>query len=193
MLAIIQNIQDDEERAFVEQIYEKYEGQMYLISMKYLHDHHEAQDCVHDTIRNIIEAVERFKTAKDMKYLERLIIISCRNCAINRLNEKIYRNKHEESLEKYNYEEDVYETVEIPDYNSAVDKLYISEQNCDALHDAINKLDDKYRDVVLYKSLGFDDHYIAKAMNISDDLVRKRYSRAKKQLWEMGGKDLYVE
>ena len=193
MLAIIQNIEDDEDRAFVDIIYKKYEKKLYIISKKYLCDHHEAQDCVHDTVKKIIETVERFKNARDAKHLENLVTITCRNCAINRFNERKYRNKHEMPLEMYNYEMGEYETIEIPDYDSAVDKLFISEQNCDALHDAINKLDDKYRDVVLYKSLGFDDHYIAKAMNISDDLVRKRYSRAKKQLWEMGGNDLYVE
>ncbi|MBR2354049.1 MAG: sigma-70 region 4 domain-containing protein, partial [Clostridia bacterium] len=54
-------------------------------------------------------------------------------------------------------------------------------------------LDDKYRDVILLKSLGFDNKSIAKVMNISEELVRQRYSRAKKQLWEMGGKNLYAE
>ena len=36
MLPIILNIVDDDDRAFVEKIYVRYEKQLYLISMKYL-------------------------------------------------------------------------------------------------------------------------------------------------------------
>ena len=102
------------------------------------------------------------------------------------------RNEYEQSLERYNYEDDKYEEVDIHDYSSCVDKIYISEENCDHLHTLIDRLDDKYRDVVLLKSRGFDNKGIAEVMNISEELVRKRYSRAKKKLWEMGGKDLYA-
>ena len=58
MLPIILNIVDDDERAFVEKIYIKYEKQLYSISMKYLNNHHDAQDCVHETIKLIIESIE---------------------------------------------------------------------------------------------------------------------------------------
>ena len=101
--------------------------------------------------------------------------------------------REKQSLTRYNYDEDSYEEIDIPDYTSCVDKLYVSEENCEYLHTLINKLDDKYRDVILFKSLGFDNKSIAEVMNISEELVRKRYSRARKKLWEMGGEELYVE
>ena len=193
MLPIILNIVDDDDRSFVEDVYIKYEKQLYLISMKYLQNHHDAQDCVHDTIKLVIDSIEKFKTAQDMGYLERLLTVVCRNCAINALRVKRRKNEHEQSLTRYNYDEDEYEEIDIPDYTSCVDKIYISEENCEYLHTLINKLDDKYRDVILLKSLGFDSKGIAEVMNISEELVRKRYSRAKKKLWEMGGEELYVE
>ena len=83
--------------------------------------------------------------------------------------------------------------MDIPDYDSAVDKIYISEENCNHLHNLINKLDPKYRDVIFFKCLGYDNTAIAKAMNISEELVRQRYSRARKQLLEIGGNDLYAK
>ena len=128
-----------------------------------------------------------------MGYIDRLIAVVCRNRALNILREKRRKNEHEQSLVRYNYEEEKYEEMEIPDYSSCVDKICISEENCEYLHGLINRLDDKYRDVILLKSLGFDNKGIAKMMNISEELVRQRYSRAKKQLWEMGGKNLYAE
>ncbi|MBR2388515.1 MAG: sigma-70 family RNA polymerase sigma factor [Clostridia bacterium] len=193
MLPIILNIVDDDDRAFVEKIYVRYEKQLYLISMKYLNNHHDAQDCVHDTIKIIIDGIEKFKIAQNVGYIEKLITIVCRNCALNTLRVKKYKNEHELSLCRYNYEDDEYEEIDIPDYSSCVDKLYISEESCEHLHNLINKLDDKYRDVALLKSLGFDNRGIAEIMHISENLVSQRYKRAKDQLLKMGGKDLYAE
>ena len=192
MLPIILNIIDDDDRTFVEKIYVKYEKQLYLISMKYLNNHHDAQDCVHDTIKLIIDSIEKFKIAQDLDYLEQLLTVVCRNCALNALRVRARKNEYEQSLSRYNYKENEYEEIDIPDYASSVDKIYISEENLEHLHNLINKLDSKYRDIILLKSMGFDNRGIAEIMNISEVLVRKRYSRAKKQLWEMGGKDLYV-
>ena len=193
MLPIILTILDDEDRAFVESLYIKYEKKLYVISMKYLQDHRDAQDCVHDTITLVIERIEKFKTAQDMGYIDRLISVVCRNRALNILREKHRKNEHEQSLIRYNYEEEKYEEMDIPDYESSVEKICVSEENCEYLHELINRLDDKYRDVILLKCLGFDTKGIAEVMNISEELVRQRYSRAKKQLWEMGGKNFYAE
>ena len=193
MLPIILCIVDDDDRAFVEKIYVKYEKQLYLISMKYLNNHHDAEDCVHDTVKKIIDGIEKFKIAQDVGYIEKLITIVCRNCALNTLRVKKYKNEHELSLCRYNYEDDEYEEIDIPDYSSCVEKLYISEESCEYIHNLINKLDDKYRDVVLLKSLGFDNRGIAEIMHISENLVSQRYKRAKDQLLKMGGKDLYAE
>ena len=154
MLPIILSIVDDDDRAFVEKIYVRYEKQLYLISMKYLNNHHDAQDCVHDTIKIIIDGIEKFKIAQDMGYIERLITVVCRNCALNLLRVKKYKNENEQSLCRYNYQDDEYEEVDIPDCSSCVEKLYISEEICEYLHNLINKLDDKYRDVILLKKHG---------------------------------------
>ncbi len=193
MLPIILNIDDDDDRAFVEKIYDKYEKQLYLISMKYLNNHYDAQDCVHDAVGIISNGIDKFKMAQDRGYIEKFITVVGRNCALNALRVKKRRNENEESFYRYNYQNDEYEEIDIPDYSSCVDKLYISEELCDYLNDLINKLDDKYRDVVLLKSLGLDNHSIAEILHISDNLVSQRYKRAKKQLWQMGGKDLYAQ
>ena len=193
MLLIILNVADDDDRAFVEKIYVEYEKKLYMISNEYLNNHYDAQDCVHDTVKLIIEGIDKFKMAQDRGYLDKLITIVCRNRAINILRTNSRRYKYEQSLAKYNSYELEYEDVDIPDYDSCVDKIYISEQNCEYLHELINNLDDKYRDIVLLKSLGFDYTSIATLLGISEELARKRYSRAKKLLWKMGGKELHVE
>lgn len=59
------------------------------------------------------------------------------------------------------------------------------------IQELIDRLDTKYRDVIVLKSMGFDTHEIAGIMCISEDLVRQRYCRAKAKILKMGGKRLY--
>ena len=193
MLPIIMNIADDDDRGFVERIYLDYEKKLKIISSFYITDDEDVNDCIQETIATVIENIDKFKLAHNNGYLDRLMPVVCRNCAMRIENASRLRHKNEQPLVRYNAAEEKYYDLELPDYNADVDKLYISEQNCAILQSLIDKLDPKYRDVILLKSLGLRTKAIAEIMQISEVMVRKRYSRAKKQLWEMGGKDLYVE
>ena len=53
MLCIISVIENDFDRNFVEDIYEKYSKKMYLLAMDILKNHHDSEDCVHDIIQKI--------------------------------------------------------------------------------------------------------------------------------------------
>ncbi len=190
MLAIITSIADDTDRAFVEDIYNLYSEKMYLIAYDILKNHHDAQDCVQDTIVKIIDKIERFKQAHQQNYLKKLIIIACRNLAIHKYNENQKRNKTEFSTTLYG-EGDTFEIMDIPDTAANVEKIVLSEYHCEYLKQLIDKLDLKYRDVLILKSLQFNNMEIADIMNISVELVRKRYSRARMKILELGGDELY--
>jgi len=81
--------------------------------------------------------------------------------------------------------------MDIPDYASNVERIVLSDFICRYVKELIDKLDLKYRDVLVLKGMGYDYGEIAYFMNISQSLVRKRYSRAKAMLLEMGGDTLY--
>ena len=68
---------------------------------------------------------------------------------------------------------------------------YINKFTCNYIKEIIDKLDLKYRDVIVLKGYGYGYEEIAYLMHISQELVRKRYSRAKKMIIEMGGEMLY--
>lgn len=55
----------------------------------------------------------------------------------------------------------------------------------------IDKLELKYRDVIILKSMGYDYDSIAYFMSITPVLARKRYSRARAMILEMGGETLH--
>ena len=64
MLAIIMSIENSSDRAFVEDIYHLYSEKMYLIAYDILKNHHDAEDCVQETVVKIIDKIERFKQAQ---------------------------------------------------------------------------------------------------------------------------------
>lgn len=190
MLAIIMTIEDDNDRQFVESIFNRYSEKMYLIAMGILNDHNDAEDCVQDTIVKIIDKLDRFKQAQQEDYLIKLIVITCRNTALNKYAKKRQRTRAQLSTTEYD-DDDESSIMDIPDFSSDVERIVLSNFICRYVMELIDKLDLKYRDVLVLKALGYDYGEIAYLLNISQTLARKRYSRAKAMLLQMGGDTLY--
>ena len=193
MLEIIMSIENEEDRSFMETLYYDYSKKMYLTAMDVLNNHHDAQDCVHNTIERMINSIERFKQAQEKEYLTKLIVVTTKHIAINMYNASKRRNMHTFSTTVYDDEEDSWEIMDIPDTENDVQNIIINEENCKLLHELINKLDFTYKSVIILMQMGYSYDDIADLLDIKVEAVRKRYSRAKAKLREMGGKDLYVQ
>ena len=194
MLEIIMSIENEEDRTFMETLYYDYSEKMYLTAMNVLNNHHDAQDCVHETIARIINEnkIDTFRKAQNKNYLIKLIVISTRNNAINLYNKNQRRNSYVFSTTVYDEESEKWDIMDIPDMENDVQKIIINEETCKIMHDLINKLDFVYRDVIVLMQMGYAYDEIANILGITVEAVRKRYSRARVKLREMGGKDLYV-
>ena len=112
MLQIIMAIEDEDDRSFVESLYNKYKGKMKQIAYDILQNEHDAQDCVHETIVIIIEKLERFKGTTDEESLKWLISVVCKNKAIDKYRKNKRQNMHQYSLTRYDLEEDDYIPME---------------------------------------------------------------------------------
>ena len=75
MLPVVQTIKDDNDRDYVQGIYEKYRGKMYSVAYSILKQKEESEDCVQDVMRKVVENIERFKVDDEI-YLESLLYIS---------------------------------------------------------------------------------------------------------------------
>ena len=64
MLAVIMAITDEDDRLFVETVFNKYSKKMYLIAVNILNNHEDAEDCVQDTIVKIIDQLDNFRKAE---------------------------------------------------------------------------------------------------------------------------------
>lgn len=188
MLAIIMAMNDDGDRSFVEDIYNRYAEKMYLVAMDILHDHFDAQDCVQETIVKVIDKIEIFMEAARDDDLAKMLLITCRNTARAMYDSKIERKTKEFSISPTDDEDSP--IFDIPDESSNVEEAVMSEMMCDYLNKLISSLDEKYRDVMILRSMGLACDEIAYLMDISPSLVRKRYSRAKAKILELGGESL---
>ena len=148
MLAVIMAIIDEDDRLFVETVFNKYSKKMYLIAVNILNNHEAAEDCVQDTIVKIINQLDNFRKAEQEEYLIKLIVITCRNTALNK-----YKSNREKGIEQFSttvYDEDEESSVmDIPDASSDVEKLVMSDYTCRCLTEIIDSLDYKYRDIKL--------------------------------------------
>ena len=183
-------IESDQDRLFVESLFCKYHEKMYLIAMDILNNHHDAQDCVQDVFVKIIDKLEDFKRASENGYLIKLIVIVSRNTALNQFKRNQKKNQNESSTTVYD-EDDDWSIADIPDFSANTEKIVLNRFVIEYVRELIDKLEIKYRDVVVLKGMGYSTDDISYFLNISKELVRKRYSRAKQMILEMGGKALY--
>ena len=80
-----------------------------------------------------------------------MIVIACRNVAINKYNENKRKNKAEVSTTVYD-EDDEAHTMELPDTREDVEKIVLSEYNYRYIKQLVDQLDSKYRDVIVLKA-----------------------------------------
>lgn len=188
MLQIIQTIENDKERSFIETLYMENEKRLYRISFDILHNHHDAEDCVNETIVNVIKYLPKFMQAEEI-YLKNLLLITCKNIAINMYN----KNQNQKYVSLYSENEDgETEEFEISDTDEEISKLVIDEEKSNTVRQIVSVLDDKYRDIIMLKYFhNFKANEIAKLLSIKEETVFMRLSRARKMILKKGGDTLY--
>lgn len=185
-IMIMMAIESEEDYSFVETLYNRYEKQMYVIAFSVLHHPQDSEDCVHEAVVNVIECLDSFRHIDEERKLRRLLAIAARNKAID-----LYRRKKRQLEVEASMAKELEEGL-VADTDEDMVRMVINEENRQLVASLVRDLDNIYRDVILLKfEQEMTTKEIAKFLNITDDLVRMRYMRAKKLLIEMGGEALY--
>lgn len=163
---------------------------MYEVAYAVLKNPYDAEDVVHDVVVKLIDKLDYFRKSYNTADFKSLILITTRNCAINKYNKnKKYREKVS-STTKINEDNEAVE-IDVPDIDSDVQQIVISEESISEVHRLIESLPEKYKEVFVLSSIGYDNKQISDLLGISIDTVRQRICRGRAKLIEMAGDKLY--
>ena len=165
----------EQEKHFLE-IYEKYNKYIYSISWGIFKNAQSAEDNTQEVLMYIIDNYSKFENLNDER-IKGLIYLTTSGLAKNRL-----RNDSRHNVTAVSYDA---ETMPEPVDESAFDAFDTA-----IIASAIDTLSDKYKIPLYYSCIyGYNSKEIAKILNISDALVRKRIQMAKQELLKiLGGK-----
>lgn len=174
MFWLLLTLEDEQERALLVAVYEKYRHFLWYLANQILHDEMLAEDAVQEAFLVLcrhMEQIDRPDSSRTRNFLATIV----KNKALDLLRK---RNRHpEEAL------------AEQPDnISSGVDVLdeVLRRAEREDLVAAIGKLDEKYRSVFIYKYLyEMSDRKIADILEIEPKNVNVRMFRARKKLQEL--------
>lgn len=153
-------------------LYNQYCDGMYAVAMRFVKDSMEAEDIVQDAFIKAFAKLNQYKAEVTFgAWLKRIVI----NKAIDCLKAK---KQHLQELEE----------VHLKVVDETYDNEWLVEDTItlDEVKDAIEKLPDKYRYVViLYLMEGYDHQEISGILNISEIASRTQLSRGKSKLKDL--------
>lgn len=155
---------EDEKRKFVF-LYEKYRQTMYYAAEQILHQPHAAEDAVHQAFLRLIDHLDQVDE-KDAQKTKGFLVVITQHIAID-----MYRKRKREYTAVYDEKTESEVTAQAAD----------EAEN--AVIQAILELPPDDSVVLRLKYVyGYRGKEIARLLNISEDAVRQRISRAKKRL-----------
>lgn len=166
----------------IEQLYTLYEQKMYVIAYSILNNSWQAEDAVSDAFVKIIKNLHKIKDVKSDQ-TKKFIIRIIQNTAID-----LYRKNQKESK--------VFTVVSdenqnnIADQDNSLESMLRSMESKEEIDKILSKIPEKYREVLIYRGVHeLSVKETAVVLKISENLVRKRYERARNLLMSKLGDD----
>ena len=167
-------VENEKDLSKFQQIYDQYKNMMYWVAYDITKNTHDAEDVVPLSLIKLIDILYRIEE-------EEIGRSRCKNLLIT-----ITKNTAIDHLRKASHAPIPFETVEKPDTSRSAEDLYIETEDYKKLIQCIDKLDEKYTEVLRLRLL----HHLsaretAKILNISEFNVNTRLLRAKRLLAEL--------
>lgn len=173
MLIFLESINDDALRRRFETLYNRYKEPMMLMAQAILHNHHDAEDAVHEVFLNIamrrIMIIDTITNDRDLKYY---LLASVKNTALNMEKRKSRLLPIDEVLDK---------STELNDDDFL--EMLCQHLEYEELVQMIKSMPSPYKEVVYYHFyLEMKVSEISRLTNRSLTTVKKQISRGKKLL-----------
>ena len=169
-LAIL-TIEDDDDRAFMAQLYHRHSGLMYSVAYDYLKDHGDAQDVVNDVIVKLIDKIPLLRE-KESCVLRSYIVSAVKRTSIN-----VLRKRSRKGL----FDDDALEVL--PDERAAVEADAIARASQAEIASVLARLPERERDLLRWKYFeDYPDEDIAKLLGVSKNSVRAYLTKARRHM-----------
>ena len=175
MLIFATMINDVDDRAFMQKVYQQNERLMYAIALKYASNTQDCEDIVHDTVEKLCKNIAKIKELPNSA-LRAYVVYAVRNTAINFRKHQSTINRHiqqlsgDDSDSEYDQPESIIERIEdLQEKRTRLTKVWTQ------LTDAEQEL--LYRKYVLDQTT----EELAGIFQCSRDSIRMRLSRARRK------------
>ena len=175
MLIFATMINDVDDRAFMQEVYQQNERLMYAIALKYASNTQDCEDIVHDTVEKLCKNIAKIKELPNSA-LRAYVVYAVRNTAINFRKHQSTINRHiqqlsgDDSSSEYDQPESIIERIEdLQEKRTRLTKVWMQ------LTDAEQEL--LYRKYVLEQTT----EELAGIFQCSRDSIRMRLSRARRK------------
>lgn len=188
MFTFLLSIENENDRAFVEQLYIKYGKKIYLVALGVLGRKEDAEDCLQDVMRIVIDNLQLFFSVEE-ENLIRLLVKCTRNTAIDKYRAEKRKRGKEFSLDEPNENG---ETPEFADDAEGLDDILINKETRRLLDEMIAQIPPVYRDILSFRyDLSLKYSEIARLLGVSESVVKVRLYRAKQALLKTKKEELY--
>lgn len=175
MLIFATMINDVDDRAFMQEVYQQNERLMYAIALKYASNTQDCEDIVHDTVEKLCKNIAKIKELPNSA-LRAYVVYAVRNTAINFRKHQSTINRHiqqlsgDDSSSEYDQPESIIERIEdLQEKRTRLTKVWTQ------LTDAEQEL--LYRKYVLDQTT----EELSGIFQCSRDSIRMRLSRARRK------------
>lgn len=175
MLIFTTMINDVDDRAFMQEVYQQNERLMYAIALKYASNTQDCEDIVHDTVERLCKNIIKIKGLSNSA-LRAYVVYAVRNTAINFRKHQATINRHIQQLSdddlssEYDQPESIIERIEdLQEKRTSLTKVWMQ------LTDAEQEL--LYRKYVLDQTT----EELSGIFQCSRDSIRMRLSRARRK------------
>jgi len=172
---LIDGCRNNSQKAQV-QVYKLYYKAMFNTALRIVNDTAEAEDIMQESFLQAFQKIESYRGDSSFgSWLKRIVV--------NRSLDVLRSNQTGYSLDEMDHEP-VDTDLEEEDY------LMVLSAKVETIRKAIHMLPDNYRVVLsLYLLEGYDHDEIAQILDITNNVSRTRYSRARKKLLQHLGED----
>lgn len=180
ILAMIMAIENEEERSFVESIYEKYHKNILAICYNVLHNQADAEDALIDTFENIIRTVKHLQSVPENE-LPPLLRTYAYNAAID-----IYRRNDKGNdlfSPTIHHSEDGDSTIDLLDQSINLEQTVLDNELVVEVFHMIEGFPPNLKTVALLKwHYNYRNNEIAEMLGVSESSVSSQIRRARNRL-----------